>query len=148
MVFAQTNGKPTPFFDPQTDALAIKKDSVIQLLVSEYALAKSASARLGAGYSVSRMYKDYDTLNGPLTLIIEGRFDNDRRRPFIMAIPLIPDDRNRFYYASSQALVCSQPGCSNCSIQNGDCTGCCATNAGRGDLLPFPLLKIPISPDE
>lgn len=137
----------TGFFDPQKEALAIRKDSVTQLLVSEYLLAKSIKARMGPGCSVLRVYKDRNAA-GADWLMAEGLFYNDQQQPFVMALPLIPDSQNHLLYAGTQALVCSTPGCNNCSIQNGNCVGCCTTASGQSTVLQSPLIKIALSLEE
>ncbi|MFN0175885.1 MAG: hypothetical protein ACKVU0_14630 [Saprospiraceae bacterium] len=129
------------FFDPQHDPVALRSDTSIQLLVSEYVLAKSVEARLGQGCQVLKTYKNRLT-SGTQTLVFEGVYRTKNNQKFSLEIPLKPDAQARFYYASTQALVCSSPGCNNCSILDGNCVGCCTEAVGGAVSLPSPLAKI------
>jgi len=133
----------TNLFDPERDPVALRNDTTIQLLVSEYVLSKSVEARLGQGCQVLKTYKNR-TASGAQTLVFEGVYRAKNNQKFRMEIPLKPDAQTRFYYASTQALVCSSPGCNNCSILNGNCVGCCS-EAGGAVSLPSPLAKIQTS---
>lgn len=147
MAFAARAGAQTGYFDPQLEPLAIRKDSVTQLLVSEYTLARSIKARMGPGSKVLRVYKDRNP-SGEEWLMAEGMFYHDQQQPFVVAIPLVPDQQHRLLYAGAQALVCSTPGCNNCSIQNGICVGCCTTATGHSTVLQTPLLRISLTLEE
>jgi hypothetical protein len=135
------------FFDPEHDPVALRSDTTLQLLVSEYVLSKSVKARLGQDCEVTKTYKKR-LPNGDETLVFEGLFLSKARQPFTLGIPLIPDTQGRLYYTSAQAIVCSSPGCSNCSIVNGNCSGCCSSAVGSAVGLPVPLLKVPLTIDE
>jgi hypothetical protein len=132
------------FFDPEHDAVAIRNDTTLQLLVSEYILAKSVKARLGQDYQVRKIYKSRSS-QGDDTLIFEGEFNLRIKQRFTLSIPMIPDTLGLLYYASTQALLCSQPGCNNCSIVNGSCAGCCSSGTASAIGLPAPLLKVPMT---
>lgn len=135
------------FFDPEHDPIAIRSDTMLQLIISEYVLAKSVKARLGQDCQVTKTYKNR-LPNGDETLVFEGLFLSKGRQPFTLGIVLIPDTQGRFYYTSAQAIVCSSPGCNNCSIVNGNCSGCCSSAVGSAVGLPVPLLKVPLTIDE
>ena len=135
------------FFDPEHDPIALRSDTTLQFLVSEYVLTKSVKARLGRDCQVNETHKNR-LPNGNTTLVIEGVFLSKDRQRFTLGIPLLPDAKGRFYYAATQALVCSSPGCSNCSIVNGNCAGCCSSATGSESSLPFPLLKVTLNIDE
>lgn len=132
------------FFDPQHDPVALRNDTSIQLLVSEYVLTKSVEARLGQGCQILKMYKNR-TASRPQTIVFEGVYRAKNNQKFCLEIPLQPDAQAQFYYASTQALVCSSPGCNNCSILNGNCVGCCSEAGGGAVSLPSPLAKIQTS---
>ena len=138
---------PCHFFDPERDPLALRSDSVLLLLVSEYVLAKSVKARLGQDCQVLKISKNC-LPEGQNFLLFEGLFLAKNRQEFRLSIPLVPDTQGRFYYASSQALVCSAPGCNNCSIMNGKCVGCCSSVSGSAIAIPNPLLKVTTTIDE
>ncbi|MBK6995682.1 MAG: hypothetical protein IPH31_12415 [Lewinellaceae bacterium] len=140
---AQVNNN-SAFFDPQHDPVALRSDTSIQLLVSEYVLSKSVEARLGHGCQVVKTYKNR-TASGAQTLVFEGIYQAKSNQKFCLEIPLKPDAQARFYFASRQALVCSSPGCNNCSILNGNCVGCCSEAGGGAVSLPSPLAKIQTS---
>lgn len=147
-LFAQSknDGVPPTFFDPQKDPIALRNDTVLHLLVSEYVLAKSVKTRLGTDYQVTKTWKS--TRPDEPMLFLEGHINTPQPHSFTLAIPLVSDVSGRFYYASSQALVCSSPGCSNCSILHGACVGCCASAVGNGLSVTSPLVKIQTSIDE
>ncbi len=134
-------------FDPEKDPIAIRSDSSIQLVVSEFILAKSLQARMGKAYLVQKIYQ-ITTPDGMSTLIFEGINLNKNRQKFNLGIPLNTSTFGRFYYASNQALVCSAPGCNNCSILNGNCVGCCSSATGSALAVPSPLAKVQTSLDE
>ncbi len=140
---AQVNNN-SAFFDPQHDPVALRSDTSIQLLVSEYVLFKSVETRLGQGCQVLNTYKDR-TASGAQSLVFEGIYQAKSNQKFCLEIPLKPDAQARFYFASTQALVCSSPGCNNCSILNGNCVGCCSEAGGGAVSLPSPLAKIQTS---
>lgn len=135
------------FFDPTKDPVAFRKDTTLQLIVSEYVLAKSVKTRLGPSCQVSKTYKIRGNLGEPI-LVFEGVLGLSPPQSFTLGIPLIPDAQQRYFYASSQALVCSSPGCNNCSILNGNCTGCCSSATGGNVALPMPLQKIQTNIEE
>ena len=138
---AQVKEHTPSFFDPEHDPVAMRSDTSIQLLVSEYILAKSVKARFSQDCQVIKMYKN-KLPNGGEVLVFEGVILSKSRQPFTLGVPLIPDTQGRFLYASTQALVCSAPGCSNCSIQNGNCLGCCSSSTSYASTLQVPLLKV------
>lgn len=147
---AQVNSKDAPqisFFDPEHDPVVIRSDTTLQLLISEYVLAKSVQARLGQDCQVTKISK-LRSGNEVESLVIEGVWISKVRQHFALGIPLIPDANGRLYFASTQALLCSSPGCNNCSIQNGHCTGCCLSSSGSSVGLPGPLLKVSITIDQ
>ncbi len=145
---AQVNsGGTAHFFDPEHDPVAVRSDTTLQLLVSEYLLAKSVKARLGQSCQVLKIYKNQPSAIGE-TLVFEGIYGSKNRQRFTLSIPLMPDTSGRFYYASAQAIVCSAPGCNNCSILNGNCVGCCSSANGGAVSLPSPLLKVQTNIDE
>ncbi len=138
---AQVSTPQVKFFDPQNDPVALRSDTAIQLLVSEYVLFKSVEARLGQGCQVLKTYKN-KTASGAQILVFEGVYQAKNQQKFTLGIPLNPDAQGRLYFASAQALVCSSPGCNNCSILDGSCVGCCSDAAGSAVSLPNPLMKI------
>jgi hypothetical protein len=147
---AQLNSKDAPqisYFNPEHDPVAIRSDTALQLLVSEYVLAKSVQARLGSDCQVAKISK-VRAGNEAESLVIEGVWISKDRQHFALGIPLIPDVNGRLYYASNQALLCSSLGCNNCSIQNGHCIGCCLSSSGSSVGLPGPLLKVSITIDQ
>jgi hypothetical protein len=147
---AQINPKEASqisYFDPEHDPVAIRSDNALQLLVSEYILAKSVQARLGPDCQVTKISKTQSGA-GAESLVFEGIWISKVRQQFVLGIPLNPDASGRLFYASTQALVCSSPGCNNCSILNGNCTGCCLSNSGSAIGLPGPLLKVSITIDQ
>jgi len=131
-------------FDPSQDPIALQQDASLHLLVSEFVLAKSLKARLGADVQVLKTYK-YRSENGSNHLVFEGLYPGGD--PFSISIPLLPDAQERYYFPASQALICSSPGCNNCSIQNGNCVGCCSA-VNENSILPQPLLRVQISVDD
>lgn len=141
---AQNNGNNPPqtsFFDPQNDPVAVRSDTSLQLLVSEYVLAKSVRARLGQDCQVLKIYKNRSPQGGE-SLLFEGVYLSKNRQRFTLSVPLLPDPQARFYFVSTQAIVCSTPGCNNCSISQGNCVGCCSNADGSAIALPNPLLKV------
>lgn len=132
------------FFDPAHDPVALRTDSTLQLLVSEYVLTKSVKARLGPDCKVLKAYK-HRSPKGAESLIFEGIYLAKNGQHFTLSVPLVPDAQGRFYYTSSQSIVCSAPGCNNCSIDNGNCVGCCSDANGSAVALPTPLLKVQIN---
>ena len=147
---AQVNPKDAlqiHYFDPEHDPVALRSDTSLQLLVSEYILAKSVQARMGQDCQVTKISKVRST-QGAESLVFQGVWISKDRQQFTLGIPLIPDDSGRLFYASTQALVCSSPGCNNCSILNGNCTGCCLISTGSSVGLPSPLLKVSITIDQ
>ncbi|MBC7774095.1 MAG: hypothetical protein H7246_01550 [Phycisphaerae bacterium] len=147
---AQNNGHNLPqvnFFDPEHDPVALRSDTTLQLLVSEYVLVKSVKARMGQDCQILKTYKNRSP-NGGENLLFEGIYLAKNRQRFTLSVSLTPDAQGRFYYASSQALVCSAPGCNNCSIANGNCVGCCSSANGNAVSLPSPLLKVQTNLDD
>ncbi len=141
---AQNNGHNLPqatFFDPERDPVALRSDTSLQLLVSEYVLLKSAKTRMGQDCQILKTYKNKSP-NGVESLLFEGVYLTKNRQRFTLCVPLTPDAQGRFYYVSAQALVCSAPGCNNCSIANGNCVGCCSSGNGNSVSFPSPLLKV------
>lgn len=143
---AQTNPQNlVPVFDPERDPVAIRTDSALLLMVSEYVLVQAVATRLGQECQVFHMTKT--KLDGqPESLHFQGAFTLQARQIFSLNIPLTPDPKGQFYYASTQALLCSAPGCNNCSILNGNCVGCCVN--GTASSLLYPLGKVKIHPDK
>jgi len=145
---AQVNDAGTiNFFDPERDPVALRSDTSLQLLVSEYVLNKAVKSRMGQGCQVQKTSKNR-LINGSEYLIFEGTFGIRESQHFTLAVPLMPDALGRFYYTSAQAMVCSSPGCSNCSILNGNCVGCCSSSSSRAVSLPSPLLKVSTTIEE
>ncbi len=138
---------PIHFFDPEQDPIALRSDSSFLLLVSEYTLVKSVQTRLGQGCQVLQIMKTHSAETGE-SLVMEGIYLQKKRQPFVLYIPLQPDAQGRLYYASTQALICSSPGCNNCSILNGHCVGCCSNEQGAAVGLPSPLIKVQTKPTE
>lgn len=142
---AQVNkgeNQQSPIFDPLRDPVALQQDASVQLLVSEFVLTKSLKARMGAGVQVLKTYK-HRSENGTNHLVFEGLYPGGT--PFAIAIPLLPDAQERYYYPSAQAMICSSPGCNNCSILNGNCVGCCSAVNENSSVLPQPLLSVQTS---
>lgn len=135
------------YFDPAKDPVAFRQDTSLQLIVSEYVLIKSVKARMGPGCRIYSIHKSLETQGAP-SLIFEGVLELNNHQRFTLGIPLVPDAQQRYYYASSQALVCSSPGCNNCSILNGNCVGCCSSTSGGSIALPMPLQKIQTTIEE
>lgn len=135
------------FFDPAKDPVALRSDTTLQLLVSEYVLAKSVKARLGDGCTVSKSYKS-QTKDGAEMLVFEGVYQAKGLQRFTLGIPLLPDASGRFYHASAQALICSSPGCNNCSILQGNCVGCCSEATSSSLSFPAPLSKVQTNLEE
>ena len=149
---AQVSGTiaPAEFFDPERNPVAVRSDTTLQLVVSEYVLIKSVTARLGKGCQVNKMSK-IKSLNGMVYLIFEGNYSGRDPQPFALGINLVPDTSGKFYYGSNEALVCEKAGCSNCGILNGACTNCCAPPPGNGSktarTIAVPMLKVTSSVD-
>ena len=135
------------FFDPERDPIALRSNTTLQLLMSEYMLAKSVKARLGQDCQVLIIHKNR-LHDGSESLLFEGVYLAKARQRFSLLVPLIPDAQGRYYYASAQAIICSAPGCNNCSILNGNCVGCCDSTSGTAVALPSPLSKVPMTIDE
>ena len=147
---AQNNSGNLPqanFFDPERDPVALRSDTTLQLLVSEYVLAKSVKARLGQDCQVLKIRKSQGR-DGSESLLFEGVYLAKARQRFSLSVPLLPDAQGRYYYASAQAIVCSAPGCNNCSILNGNCVGCCDSASGNAVALPTSLSKVLMTIDE
>lgn len=143
---AQTNAQnAVQVFDPERDPVAIRADSALFLIVSEYVLTQAVKTRLGKECQVFYISKT-NALAQPASLLFQGKMALQQEQDFTLKIPLTPDAEGRLYYASTQALICSAPGCNNCSIQNGNCVGCCAN--GTSVALPFPLGKVKTNPDK
>lgn len=142
---AQINNGGKTSFDPLRDPVALKQDNCVQLLVSEFVLAKSLKARIGSDASVLKTYKNCAE-NGSNHLVFEGQYSNGTS--FMISIPLLPDAQERYYYTSAQALICSTPGCNNCSILNGNCVGCCTAVNENNRILAQPLLSVQTSTDD
>jgi len=148
----QINAQVAPqanFFDPEQNPVAMRNNTTLQLIVSEYVLAKSVTTRLGQGSKVSNMYKT-KSANGTESLIFEGNYSGNEPHHFSMRITLVPDLAGKYFYISSPALICEKIGCFNCSIFEGDCIGCCPTLEGNGRAgrdLAAPLLRVPTSTD-
>lgn len=135
----------SPYFDPERDPVAQRTDTDFQLIVSEYVLAKSLKASMGNNCHVEKTYKD-KLADGRPCLFFEGRWMQDLHH-FSIGIPLKPDAQQRLFYLESQAIVCSAPGCNNCSIYNGNCVGCCSSTS-ENRLSPTPLKKVQMAIDE
>jgi len=131
---------PQGSFDPEHDPIAIRVDSSFQLLVSEYMLIKSLQARLSTEYQIYKVHKTGETLQ-PL-LVFEGVYLNSNQQNCSISISLIAASDGLLYHTSNQALVCSTPGCSNCSILEGNCVGCCANSNTRPTIITAPLAKV------
>jgi len=129
------------FFDPEKQPIATQNDSIVTLVISEYLIAKSIETRLGTSCQITKIYK-VAAQNGSYCLVCEGIWKDKSRQPFTLAIPLIPDSQLKYLYAASQALICSSPGCNNCTIQNGHCVGCCSINNEEATNLALPMIKI------
>ena len=148
-LFAQFNTGNAPqhnFFDPERDPIALRSDTTLQLLVSEYILCKSVKARMGQDCQVLKTYQK-KLQNGTERLIFEGIYTSKSRQHFTVSIPLKPDEQGRFYYISGQAIVCSAPGCNNCTIDQGNCVGCCSSTSNAVSLTS-PLLKVQTNIEE
>ncbi len=144
---AQNPGGNMPqkiFFDPERDPVALRTDTTLQLLVSEYVLTKSVKARMGPNCLILKASKSRSP-KGIESLLFEGIYLAKDRQRFTISVPLVPDAQGQLYYTSSQAIVCSAPGCNNCSIDNGNCVGCCSNINGSAVALPSPLLKVQIN---
>lgn len=129
------------FFDPEQHPIALRSDTSLQLLVSQNVLVKSVKARMGPDCQILKMYRNRLPKGGEC-LVFEGIYLQKDQQRFILSVPLQPDAQGRFYYASTQALICSSPGCNNCSISNGNCVGCCSDPVNSAVVLPKPLSKI------
>ena len=141
---AQVEGKnniSSGYFDPARDPLAVRADTVIQLLVSESTLAKSLGARLGEDCQVLKIFHR-QMPKGGVNLVLEGVLKTKGQQRFLMSVPLLPDAQSRYYYAAAQGIICSAPGCNNCSIDQGNCVGCCSDMAQGATILPAPLSKV------
>ena len=143
-----SNIPPATFFDPEQNPVAMRNDTSLQFVVSEYVLVKSVTTRLGQGSRVTKMYKS-KWPNGMNCLVFEGNYFGDNQKGFSIGITLLPDANAKFYYASNEAMVCEKPGCNNCSISNGKCIGCCSTDSDgtASQSISVPLLKVPINID-
>ncbi len=139
-LYAQTT-QNNDYFDPSKDPVAIGNDTTIQLIVSEYILSKSVKARLGQDCQVHKTYKK-KVENGVYTLVFEGTYLNKGTQNFMLRVPLTLDAQGQFYYTSLQALICSSPGCNNCTINNGICTGCCSSQGESSGTITSPLSKV------
>ena len=135
------------FFDPERNPVALRSDSTLQLLVSEYVLIKSLKTRLGQDCQVLKTYERRMS-NGAESLVFEGVYLAKNRQRFTLSIPLTPDTQQKYYFTSAQAIVCSAPGCNNCSIDHGNCIGCCATGSVDSFALPSPLSKVSLTIDK
>ena len=135
------------YFDPLQDPVALRTDTTLQLLLSTSVLAQSVQTRLGAGTQVTRSYQTRSP-KGVETLIFEGLYTNQDGQQFSLEIPLRPDATGRLWFADSAALVCSSPGCNNCSIYQGNCVGCCTSTSANASYLPAPLVKVPLTINE
>jgi len=141
---------PATFFDPEHDPIAIRSDTSLLLVVSEYILVKSVTARVGQKCVIDKTYKS--TLkNGATAIIFEGHYTGDPGQRFSMGLNLIPDAAGKFFYAAQEATMCEKPGCSNCTLSNGRCLGCCDDAGSNGmasrSKIVVPLLKVQTSID-
>jgi hypothetical protein len=143
---AQNGG--TPFFDPSVDPVAIRTDTNLQLIVSEYVLMKSVAARLGQNYRVNKVYLRKLT-PGADRLIFEGTFTNNIYHRYTMIVNLIPDATGKFYRSSNTAIECEKEGCNLCDIEaDGNCTPCCEKDGtGNNPQISFPMIRVPINFD-
>jgi hypothetical protein len=133
------------FFDPEREPVAVRADSSFQLIVSEYLLAKAVAARFGAACLVSDISKKRRP-DGDFFLLVKGQYDA-KGTTFSVEIPLVPDAEGRFLHAAAEAAICSTPGCSNCSVQNGRCVGCCSLSNDAAGKLISPMIKVPATVD-
>jgi hypothetical protein len=133
------------FFDPEREPIAVRADSSLQLIVSEYLLAKAVTTRLGVSCRVNEISKQRRP-DGAFSLDIIGLFDA-KGTLFALEIPLVPDVEGRFYHAAAEAAICSTPGCSNCGVQNGKCVGCCQPSNEAAGKIILPMIKVPVALD-
>lgn len=133
-------------FDPQRDPVALQSDSTLHLLVSEFILIKALKTRLGPDMQIHKMYKG-QLDKGVNCIIFEGWQTGKNAFPIVFLVPLMPDPEQLYYYTSTQAIVCSAPGCNNCSVQNGKCVGCCDSSNESTGTLSQPLSKVDLSVD-
>ena len=106
----------------------------------------SDSARMGQDCQVLKTYQK-KLQNGTERLIFEGIYTSKSRQHFTVSIPLKPDEQGRFYYISGQSIVCSASGCNNCTIDQGNCIGCCSSTSNAVSLTS-PLLKVQTNIEE
>lgn len=142
----QNTSLPVRYFDPEHEPVAIRSsDSSLQLIVSEYVLAKSIKARLGQSFQLNKVYK-HQIKNGKPYLIFEGIYNTAPPQSLALGLLMIPDAQGKYYYASTLAdMTCGVVGCENCSIVNGECTGCCPNSSSN---FANPLMKVPAGIDQ
>lgn len=132
---------PAQFFDPERNPVAMRSDSgVVDLIVSEYVLAKSIKARMGQNFLVQKISKSRWN-NGQYYLMIEGKYTGTPLQKLAYGIRLIPDLQGKFFYANAMTdKTCGVEDCDNCYFdQNGDCAGCCPNNPNA---ISAPLIKV------
>lgn len=144
-VWSSSLAATTTFFDPEREPIAVRSDSSVQLIVSEYLLAKAVAARLGVSCRVCEISKQRRS-GGAFSLQIRGQYDA-KGTPFALEVPLLPAAEVRFYHAAAEAAICSTPGCSNCNVQNGKCVGCCQLSNDSAVKLNLPMIKVPTAID-
>ncbi len=151
-IFAQgvKTTAPATFFDPERDPIAFRSDTVLLLLVSEYTLVKSVTAGVGQKCVIDKTYKS-KLHNGTTSIIFEGHYSNDPGQRFLIGLELIADSTGKYYYAAQEATMCEKPGCNNCTLSDGRCTGCCDDSGNSGlasrPKIAKPLLKVQTSID-
>lgn len=87
---------PATFFDPEHDPIAIRSDTSLLLVVSEYILVKSVTARVGQKCVIDKTYKS--TLkNGATAIIFEGHYTGDPGQRFSMGSTLFLTQLENFF---------------------------------------------------
>jgi hypothetical protein len=135
------------WFDPELHPVAVQIDSNLQLLVSEYVLAKSLETRMEKSVRVQAVFRQKDA-DGQESLVFTGVYPAKYRQPFSLSLRLRPEPLSRFYYADTQAIICSAPGCNNCRVVNQRCEGCCDIASGQSVALIRPLARVATTVEE
>ncbi|MCC7466597.1 MAG: hypothetical protein IT261_10020 [Saprospiraceae bacterium] len=135
------------WFDPERHPIAVQKDSSLLLLVSEYVLAKSLDTRMEKSVRVEAVARQKEP-DGQHSLVFTGVYPDKSKQPFTLSLRLRPEPSSRFYYADTQAIICSAPGCNNCRVVNQRCEGCCDISSGQSLAVIKPLVRVATEVEE
>lgn len=135
------------WFDPELHPVAVQIDSGLHLLISEYVLAKSLETRLENSVRVQAVFRQNEP-DGQESLLFTGIYTTKSRQAFSLSLRLRPEPLSRFYFADTQAIICSAPGCNNCRVVNQRCEGCCDIASGQSVELVRPLVRVATTVEE